>query len=475
MRRSLTAAAVLLLFAAGLLPWLHGQVNGAKEEIQIKEEILYGDADRVQGLLVCQKTYLLDHLFWNTQLFLGTGRQAQTVFSYFGETPRIEGRRLSSDIGIAPVGRDFSVSGLIDLAEEEKNSGYGQLIKPIADVASRTEPGRTHAETVYLKEYYDVYPLEMQLFRTWQYFDSMESLSRLITEYFSLVVPEDLKMTVTVTKDEKGDIVEIIGQDSSNPAASGTEINFGYIGAVDTADEAGGYFLFYRRGEDGRTRARPESGYSIYFIPAEQKEDYREPLLKAEDIAPVYDLAEGEAPVHLQFNRSRSQLLLFTEAEDSLWLNVIDRQVMECRQRILIGAWEKDDWMDVFSYPGFMSVVMENKETPRLVLLCDEEERGTWRMEMTAELAWQGQEGLQTCFVQSGAQMAYDGRRLAVAQWSRNYATDMDLMICQEGGVVFYGRYRRQGEYQSQHYNYRQEIRPQDDDENGLQLKWAES
>ena len=66
MRRDFAIMLALLIAAVGVVPWAHGTVNEAKDQVEIRETILYGDSFWAEGLEVGFNSKFKDQIFWDT-------------------------------------------------------------------------------------------------------------------------------------------------------------------------------------------------------------------------------------------------------------------------------------------------------------------------------------------------------------------------------------------------------------------------
>ena len=134
----------------------------------------------------------------------------------------------TSEIYTGSTSFSMSSSGGIDFSEYTgegewdpgRSMEHSLMVLSAADVAERTENGETRTETLRLADYYDYYPITVELYlpdqegRSYVYTTWAECQA--LADYFRLKVPEDLMVEVSVTKDEYGQVSNVESNDVGN-------------------------------------------------------------------------------------------------------------------------------------------------------------------------------------------------------------------------------------------------------------------
>lgn len=143
MRKTLAAAAVLLLMPLALLLAADAALRGTEEAVEIRETVLSGDRSAARGVDLTFHVQSEGHLFWDTAVSLGTETLSpETAFAFSQRERREEEPFVPwAEISISRTNYGISSSGGIDFAEERWVSRELMLL-PAADVAERTAPGR---------------------------------------------------------------------------------------------------------------------------------------------------------------------------------------------------------------------------------------------------------------------------------------------------------------------------------------------
>ena len=462
MRKSLVLIAILLALSVGVIASAAVQMDAQHEHITITEETLYGDPAAVEGLHISTRTHSNHRLFWDTSYDAGSEPQPETVFTYSHQRVYEEWES-AGYFNLQPSHLNSGFSGHIDLEKEleeyEPFSDAPSLWLPVIDVAGRTKAGEEHTERVLLADYYETFPMGYNYdpYRGYGYYENQESLRKFFDRTFTIPVPEDLELNVTVCKDEEGQIYNI---DYHEP--DGISMNT-YTNAVVLED--GVFFGMF--GDADFSRLQP--GYGLYFMPVgEDKEIAAIDGRTGESIPYVYlkqqceniypmdpkDCEEGS----LYLSADRQQVYAFTKEQGQVNLTVFDAHTREVLQQIETG----------------------NTRTP--TVWC----QGEVVAAVTGDDAWENFR-LQVWLVRDGLLepwldtemyrfhdeyinwyvnpvMAFDGERLAFVRYHDNYndATHR-ILIYDQSGLLYAGDYHHSGDDLVEHLQTWG---------NGLQVQW---
>ena len=160
MRKSLGIMILLLALLGGAAAAAGGQLAREGTEVEIEETALLGDRTAADGLRLGIPVTCWNMLCWDTEYTLGTEQGPVTEFRFIPQGEKAESDADSYFMVQQYGGIGASTSGgTIDL---ENEVAYG-LGKVLADVAGRTAAGEEHTEQVSFRDYYQYYPLTVEV------------------------------------------------------------------------------------------------------------------------------------------------------------------------------------------------------------------------------------------------------------------------------------------------------------------------
>ena len=445
MKRTLILLLVLLLAAAGLLTVGAGYLTSTEDDIKLTHHLVAGDPAAAQGItLTLPAGDQQAQTCWETTVALGTEMLSpETAFTFYPGGKDWEGSiQPGAEIYTGSFSYGISASGSIDFADylgEGEDPSYRHdatlMVLPAVDVAERTEDGETRTETLRLADYYDYFPITVELtlpegdgrydrlYTTW-------AESRALTEYFGLTVPEDLMVEVSATRDAYGNVTQVDCREAENQR---------FWADLQALVVEGGVCLAYTVGaDDVRETETPEGvrDFGLYFLPFSQElqDGYElgDRVFDLERIRLFCPLSGGSDPLLLD-RREEGQLLLFAREDGALKLSVFETDTWQCLQwETLFPLGEEDYYSLLGSGEGFLVLergdgffrVVEEAEgvyTPALSGTCDQREG------YVREWWYAG-----TC--------AYDGRRLVLAGPTGSGDCSLWVQVYDETGLTYGAR-----------------------------------
>lgn len=446
MKRTLIFLLVLLLTAAGLLTAGAGYLTSTEDDITLTHNLIAGDPAAAEGVtLTLPAGDQGSQTCWETTVDLGAEELApKTEFTFYpkGKTwendpqPRV-------DIYTGSINFSMSSTGGIDFSEydgaltEDPGRLYDatMMVLPAADVAERTENGETRTETVRLADYYDYYPVTVEL-----YLPDQEGRSHVyaawadcqaLTDYFGLRVPEDLMVEVSVTKDELGQVYNVETNDADNQRF--------WFDCQTVVVEDGVCLAIAVMSEDmdvSKDLVACRDGFGLYFIPFsdELKTDYEQgdPVFDLEHVRMFCPLAPGSAPMLLS-REAEGQVLLYAREDGALKLSVFDTDTWQCVQwETIFPLGEEDAYSLLGSGDGFM--VMSGPDNMFRVV---EEADGVYTPALS------GVQDMGEGYVDEwwyNVECAYDGQRLAVAGITASGDCSLWVQVYDETGLTYGAR-----------------------------------
>lgn len=472
MKKALCLAVILLLagpvaFAAAAL-W----VNGQKNDVVVTEITVYGNPEEAAGAQVRMTSQWQGYLIWDTAYTVGSGAAESSFrFSSMGETRR---NPVTETAGISlDAGANW---GMVQTNSSSRNEfdpdGY-PLSRALRSVMERTAPGERRTETVYLKDFYDYYPLDIYFSNQSRDIYYSESDDYSLTELLQIPVGE-ATVQITMEKNQDGKVVDVQCNSQDEPMLANCAA-FGREGC---------YHAFYvddwRNGEVGD----PGANYGIYYYPYVENE-YGQNGAKL-TIDPglarlVYSLQPGIYTVEMALNEALGELYLVTREEKEFYLSVYDIQGANLllKQKLAVRSvagepGEKDNpywaqlsvqdngvlmiWRDgsfVFAArqgKEFINWESEYHPSARNINTAAQDSE----MENQGEPApWEGealanQEKLT--FPMENV-WAFDGQRLAIASFVDWRSVSVDLTVYTEEGLAWYGVCEHSGDIFKQQPN----------------------
>ena len=83
MRKPLVIILLLLVASAGFVGYGAAEIYKTNNQVEITEEIIFGDSQAADGLETTFRTTYADHSFWTTTQTVGSGRPPETEYEFF--------------------------------------------------------------------------------------------------------------------------------------------------------------------------------------------------------------------------------------------------------------------------------------------------------------------------------------------------------------------------------------------------------
>lgn len=346
---------VLVLVSVSVFCAVGISVNAEREQVKITENVLYGEKSAADGLKITTKNHLNYQLFWKTNYIIGEQPHIATEFSFYPtkeygieQKTHYEGVMLDGGIGY----------GFNEERPMSEQVGIEKAYKALFDSA---EKGEEKTKTVYLKDYYDYYPLgigfdlphtdwiEYDVGLKGEPYDALYVTEK-FREYFKIPVSETDNVKISVTKDEDGNLF-----------GTGTEeIDSFDLYSVSTVSRKKNRCFFTINNYIGKNQYADTSlipgGYGIYSFYYFGGDSAFNTGIMADKLETVYSLSKETSVRYMTLNADETKLLLFTVENGVSYLEVIDIETMKAVQKIPIG----DNYIgSVFEYDDFIAIDME--------------------------------------------------------------------------------------------------------------------
>ena len=466
MRKSLGAFMLIMVLFVSLSAVSFSKVNHEGTEVEIKENVLYGEKSAAEGLKVQIPVTNNSRLFWDTDYIVGENPTVETEFTFYqnGHQEYSGGSRDGFELMLYSGGGSSMSGGGMDL---ELNAPYG-MEKMFIDVADRTAAGEEHTEEVRFIDYYDYYPISGEvtlngriclgdrgMLTGEEALEEGNAMSYLVGQY-KIPVPENCMVSITISKNSAGEVTGYnynlmdgeLGQVTSFSAVTPDTLYY----AVDTRVES----------EDGSRIPVEgmEDWHGIYRMTYRViKGDYNEYVEgDLEEIERVIPLDPEVIILEMQAGDDGDEILLFTAENGMCVLNVIDMETMEVQQKLELMPYEGSSVSrDVIEGENVL-VWLLSDDTMAVIT---EQENGEYSLEFSTELSIEtiSQDMAKVYLSTDRMGVDYDGEKLAIVYPLGYYyynkvsnSCTFWLMVYDGDGLRYCGEYQASqgiGEYYS--------------------------
>lgn len=440
MKKTLIFAFLLLAASVCLIVGADAYVSRQETAVTIDEYAIYGDSVAAAGLSFSVKAELDRHLIWDVEYVVGSDGITNLDFAYYDNEQQWPPRRYGTSVDLYLDNFDFGGGASGSSLSLDYTSEY------IKAVASRTPDGQTHTEIVRVCDYYEYFPIMASVSYDDDYGRSLYPASEymgsedIFGDYFLIPVPQELMVSVTVTRSSYGSITEY----RTDVVTEGDR--YFYL-AFNTCTAVAQNALFFTFGADTNDTfpidvSHIKGGYGIYKLPLYPKE-VAETLVFGSDISMVYPIdPETQRVMSLTASQDGSKLLLVTLEGGEYLLRVLDTHDMSVLQTLRLLACEED--YNHISLNIDNGVYLYSNSDYSFALVTYDESDG-YRVAMTGDFgqlfelcdaAWRNSDQ---------ASIAYDGRRLAFVVPVTYYGPDTAVGVFTDGELSYIGIYDYSG------------------------------
>ncbi len=465
MKKFLIAFVLLFALAVSLFAVLQVKTAANGKDVLYTEETLSGDVSHAEGIGLFLQLHCNNHLFWDVNLTAGQKPTTETEFAFLYKQPRADSEitpRFFLGLGF----NSFHASGSGDILEN--HGTFQDQYDMIKDVADRTPNGESRTEIVKLTDYYEYYPLYVDIvlgdlnhndMRVYNYSQSkyageIEKIFSVLEKTFSFPVLESDLQEITVEKRQDGSVASV----RSSPSDKSTR---GYLESASVVASDAVYFTAIPRLEDG-TVAPYEGSYGLYTFPYDllpydapypgAADTYTE--VKLEELELILPFHYEEEIVELSLSPDETELFLAlrrtTDTGTEIELLVLDRESAREKERVLLHRGTGEGSVSVLNesadyriylvdYSILVVLDRRNGHWERALTVSDPSVRDFWLTNRYSKLHYE----LST---------AYDGERIVIAAYSNEYATSSSssststlcsvyLSVYSENGNLYTGKF----------------------------------
>lgn len=479
MRKVTIIMFIIMILTLGGTCFAAVNIYESRDEVTLTEMTAWGNKDFIQDLTMQMNIMYKDRLRWKTMVPIGNPEKALTRYTatltpVYADLDRDTGLNMESSINTSMVQEHILQGNL---------NGITKAYAKLADTIGANEEAE---KEIYLKDYIDYYQYTVELDIPGTRFYEWGTMSQNVTakeqekytieilnEFFKIPVLEDERHSISIGKNEQGDIYH-----TGSGTGESDNFNMWIFNAIAENDL---YFTFDTHSRDGvvvDTSLIPE-GYGIYGLPfdstLEGSEENADRISADVDrLKMVYALDPQIEVMHLQLNGKKDKLLLHAEENGKYVVTVIDVSTMKTLQKIEIMEWDKDYGYQVYKDDDFIvsniHKVQEEGKIEAVVLA--ENEKGEYEIAFISEIQ---NKNIPT-FNTSNMYLAFDGKRLAMSGFledeKQGYRETCNIFVaaCDASGMKYYGEYRNSLEtgYDAERYYYH----CQQDGLEPIVLKW---
>lgn len=439
MKRMSLLVLVLALLSAGVLAGAAVAIQQEGNRVTVEAETLAGDPSAAEGLELSLPVYCQNAMLWDMTVPAARPEEAETrftcssfglrnakfnLFNLFEPYPMLRSVPKEPDLlNIEIPSSSFSVQTV--------NSSYHWL-EAVQMVADETPAGETITRQVKLAEVYDCWPMEVYLDGNGVWFDSV---GQTFADYFSIPIPQDYQVEITVTKNERGKETRIDVEADPRYSPDCT---------VDTV-ETDNAILFllkirYVSEEDDREWTADGSAipgsWGVYQLTT--NEDKTEGSLET-----LFSLPEGSVARRFWASQDHSALFLLTEEESVLRLRTFDGDMNLLDTVDLLPLGPEASFYDLVQGEDFFVAIVADEDRYRFAVVAQED--GAWTTALSADTLTQEQLGYPF-YSRDGIEanvlgVDYAQGRLAVCATNFDLEPGFYLSVYDQDGLAYLGRY----------------------------------
>lgn len=488
MKKSFVLLLTLAILFTGTAIYAQGELLKEKDQVHYTETVVYGDRSVVDGVVFEADTSYEYHLFWNTKYQIGDTPKEETQYQFYEIAHFENSYNSSGSLYFTPNLRDIESDPTIFLADKECDG----LMGAYQELYQNTEPGAQNTAVVYMKEYSDFYTFDIELhlptvdgvmgnpYYEFGYLREKELKEELanyeknggenkerikeyksylylldtLQEYFKIPVLEKEVLSIGISVDENG-LVDGWSESDVQGGMSTGNMDFPPVPNVEGADhyefnmnatfvDGECYFTFNPYTANGNLvdLSYIPDGFGIYRFTYDAKAT----RVDIDSLEMVYPIDLSRRIHEIRSDASGKNLLLFSEDNEQVYMDIIDRETMTLVDAFALGSREIS--YDKWTYDDFFVVSGEKLEVYEL----GENGRYTKALSVSVDAI---KEKIDTNrydreLLQWNAVFDWNGETLLFADrmifmdaegWSSVYTCDLYVAAVDETGLVYFGEY----------------------------------
>lgn len=431
MKRTSILVLLLALFSAAVLTGVSIAVQWKGSSVTVEAETLAGDQAAAEGLELSLPVYCQNAMLW--KLTVPAARPGDTDSRFDFSSLGLRNAQFNLLNLTSPYPMVRSVDGTPDVLDIRiplgSSSDWEEAVQLVAD---ETPAGEERTRQIRLAEVYDAWPIRVYLEGNgiWN-----QPVGQTFEDYFSIPIPQDYQVEVTVKKNERGKETRT---DVENDPQYSLECT---VDTVETNDAIlfllkVHYFSWESYQEFSADGSAIPGGWGIYRLTT--NEDKTEGSLET-----LFSLPEGSMAQQFWASQDGSTLFLLTVEEGVLRLRVFDRNMVLLDTQDLMPAGESDPFYDLLQGEDFFVAVVADKDRFRFTVV--EQKDGAWITALSTHTLTQEQSGYSFYSKDGyGANllgMDYAQGRLAVCATNHDLEPGFYLSVYDQEGLAYLGLY----------------------------------
>ena len=475
MKKVYVIITALVLLSCSVISVVAATINSERDQVVITENVLYGDRYVAEGLNIKTKNHLNYRLYWETDYAISNNSKANTKFNLY---PRQKHENNSDNRKHEGIYLDNGIEyGFYDDLPASEQKGIQKAYKELFDSA---EIGVEKTKKVYLKDYYDYYPVGVGFdlpYTNWTGYDG-ENLkgepydalyvTEKFREYFKIPVLDSDYVTISLQK----------GEDGRSYSTGTDEMGCFTLNTIGTVARKWSRCFFtinnykyldYKNGLDEIEyidTSLISGGYGIYSFYYCGGDSASRTGILADKIETVFPLDSKTIVSHITMSEDEKQLLLFTVEDKSFYLTVININTMKATQKILIK--ENQGSGSAYQYDDFIVADTENDIT--VISVKD----GVYTLDFSVEKASFINEKFQDIW--NADCMDYKNGKLAVIgncfDEEKGYELcNFFVSVYDKSGLLYYGNYNTSLDIGRANDSFNSDCHPTDINPNTIKWK----
>ncbi len=338
MRKALALFTAILIAMLGIYTAIFVQINNEKDNVVVTENVVFGDKSYADGITVSADSKHGNRLLWETDYTIGEAPVTKTDFTYHHFGFRYEDTEIRRNMSIY-TSFHFSTSA------GDYNEIYKNTKKAFEEMMKDAEPYVQQEKTILLSDYYDYYPLVVDIdfpnFYISDYFfrdDITEyklSVINKLNEFFRIPVIEGHKLTINGIADEEGNLTQW-GTSFTEESADNFDM---YIEGSITDENC--FLSFSNKTMNGKNVdiSNIPGGYGVYCLPYTETENSVN--FDFDNMKNIYPVKEETEIYEIRLSYDNKHLYIMTREGEKCILTVIDAKTFKKLQSIEISSFKK--------------------------------------------------------------------------------------------------------------------------------------
>ncbi len=339
MGKTLALFSAIFLMLIALYSSIFIDINKEKDNVVVTESIVYGDKSFAEDITIIADARYRNKLQWKTQYTIAETPEAKTEFKFHPFGIKDEDSEFIKNLSVYTC-FNFSTSG-----GDFNNNIFNTMKNAYDDMMKNAEPYKHKEKTILLSDYFDYYPLAVDLsfenlHISFPFFDSNiseyeQSIINEFNDYFRIPIVEGHKLSISAIVNESGNISQ---WGTSYTEETSDSFDFYMEGCITDSNV---FLSFDNKTLNGKIidTTNIPCGYGIYCIPYTETEN--SVIFDFENIKNVYPVDEKNGIYEIHFSENKENLYIMTRENNKSFMTVIDTVTFEKKFRLEISSFEK--------------------------------------------------------------------------------------------------------------------------------------